>query len=1399
MMNNSKIKSEGFGSEGIMIQKPDITFDRLSRPTKVIYSDKRTVSFQYDDVGNITKVRDSVSGTTAYRYDLMDRLTKIIYPNGHTLSYLYDAVGNRKRVTYPNGETIYHNYNPNNWLTEVINGANKTLFEYDKVGNLIKKILPNGVTVTYAYNSIGRLLSLVATDTKGSTILHLSCKLDAHGNCLEIVKHTGTSNNGTCFVYDSLYHLIKVKYSEGGEVEYKYDDIGNRLSVRASSVSTNSKLLKYLVKPMNSLGILRHKTSYAYNFKNQLITAGDIEFKYDENGNLNEKTINNEITRYTSDCNNRLIRIDYPDDSYSGYTYDFLGRRISKRNRNSQTIHYLYDGYNLIGELDDARRLIASYIYGFGIDHPISMNRGGKTYYYLYDLLGSVIALTDEEGKIVAEYEYDVWGNIIKETREIENPFRFTGREWDDDSRLYYYRARYYDPSVGRFISKDPFPGFGANPESLNRYVYVNSNPQTYRDPFGLLPWEWGPQNWLWQSMHQGGEIQYAKQFWADEVQYAHQFWAAQAANSLANSTPSNWLLQASKATAYDIIGGFPVGQPVTRAQAFGQGMWGVVPGFSPVGSIAAINYNLIQGDLYGAAVGVGTSMVGGKAASLWGESIGGLVNLSFTSAHIATTIPSIPASDSTTVGGVLLDQAADVLTDLEEITGAYWDDKVGQLVLVGKKNSKMEERYLPRMDKDHLSVAMRAVFSGDNLGVSIDPPPSYLESGKFPPDGTKMFVRYLGNTKDTLFGAIMFDADKLLKNLSMGVDNETRKEVTSQVLDFQNELDLSLKYGTEKPNAWHRMWFVIEDMRLDMIVNETPDRNALCFGKASLKVKTEYISKEEKLGSNPAAEHFAKHFTLHFDDFAREYPILERLRELAKIVAIAKWLKNSGKPIDLSFLDGYKFMSVPTPSETQGITVSKSKSWQSMNAIHTQTYSLYGGVDFDFQYRPIKDDGWVLALKKITRKNKPCETCLTWDFKSKGETQRALAFPMTKINDSYVTTHTDFSLSSTGGIKLELARCYDSFNPKPSIFGYGWSLKIPYKLFVLNPQKSNSPLLLLDKITGKSYKYIFIEDKGAYYLVSEEKEEEGRILFSYDPHKVIRKNHGDGFVWESDNIFIYYFDSQGRLISEVSKNNKKLDYTYQRERVITISDSSGRSMRLFYDHKNRVKEVIASGEVIINYLYNCYDDLIKVSDNKGNVKSYIYDVDHHLIKAKDTECRIFRNSYDPLGRVIKKRQDVIADRQGNLITRSYDDDFQLVKEEDKGGNTILYDYDKDGNLTKTIISDRLERKYIFEHDEEERIRKIINPLGHCIRFTCDTSGNVTSVINPNGNIRYFKYDNDGNPVLIQDAMGNQWKQEFDDLSRLRAITNPTGNKIKFDYDGDRLSIITIPEGSISM
>jgi RHS repeat-associated protein len=141
-----------------------------------------------------------------------------------------------------------------------------------------------------------------------------------------------------------------------------------------------------------------------------------------------------------------------------------------------------------IAETDKEGNVTAQNIWGH---KPLARKINGKYYYYLYNGHGDVVKIVDESGNIVNRYKYDEWGNILEETEEIENPIRYAGEYFDEESGMYYLRARYYDPVTGRFISKDSYEGTLTNPLSMNLYTYCYNNPLRYIDPSGHIITSW--------------------------------------------------------------------------------------------------------------------------------------------------------------------------------------------------------------------------------------------------------------------------------------------------------------------------------------------------------------------------------------------------------------------------------------------------------------------------------------------------------------------------------------------------------------------------------------------------------------------------------------------------------------------------------------------------------------------------------------------------------------------------------------------------------------------------------------------------------------------------------------------------------------------------------------------
>jgi RHS repeat-associated protein len=181
----------------------------------------------------------------------------------------------------------------------------------------------------------------------------------------------------------------------------------------------------------------------------------------------------------------------------ANYKYDAFGRRIQK-DVGGVITNYIYDGDQLIAEYDGSGNLTKKFIYGPGIDEPVCViaSDSEAIYFYHFDGLSSVSEITNAGGNVVEKYEYDAYGKTtIKDSSDnvltqsaIGNRFGFTGRELDNKTGLYYYRARYYSPELGRFLQTDPL---GIDDE--NTYTYCYNDSVNYTDPYGLLSLMFNP------------------------------------------------------------------------------------------------------------------------------------------------------------------------------------------------------------------------------------------------------------------------------------------------------------------------------------------------------------------------------------------------------------------------------------------------------------------------------------------------------------------------------------------------------------------------------------------------------------------------------------------------------------------------------------------------------------------------------------------------------------------------------------------------------------------------------------------------------------------------------------------------------------------------------------------
>jgi RHS repeat-associated protein len=313
---------------------------------------------------------------------------------------------------------------------------------------------PNSVTTNYTYDNLSRLLS-VLHQLSGSTIDGASYTLDSAGNrTAKTDQRAGVTSN---YTYDAIQQLTQVTQANNTTESYSYDPVGNRTA---------------------SLGV----SSYTTNASNELTATLNASYTYDSNGNTLTKVVSSNTTTYVWDYENRLTSVTLPS---SGGTvtlkYDPFGRRIEKSS-SAATSAFAYDGDNLIEETNSSGTVVARYSQTDNIDEPLAMLRSSATSYYQADGLGSVTSLSNGAGALAQTYTVDSFGKQTASSGSLVNSFQYTGREFDTETGLYYYRARYYDSSTGRFMSEDPIDWLGGD---VNFYRYASNQPSMFIDPLG--------------------------------------------------------------------------------------------------------------------------------------------------------------------------------------------------------------------------------------------------------------------------------------------------------------------------------------------------------------------------------------------------------------------------------------------------------------------------------------------------------------------------------------------------------------------------------------------------------------------------------------------------------------------------------------------------------------------------------------------------------------------------------------------------------------------------------------------------------------------------------------------------------------------------------------------------
>lgn len=404
-------------------QTINYTYDSTNR-LKTAVGPFLSNTFSYNNNDLPTQIQD-INGTLSFVYDSLSRL--ISYSDYYTnqVQYEYDNANNLKKIIYPGNLEVQYNYDDDNLLHTVTDWLNQvsTYFYLDD-GRLSRVDLPNGTFSTYSYDDAGRLTGIENSKSDGTIICSYVYTLDSIGN------HTA----------------------------------------------------EQVLEPLDLPEIQAMDISYTYDDANRIQQAGSIQFSHDFNGNLKSAVSPEASYNYSYNTENKLSSVGGTFNA--SFVYDAMGNRRTAT-RNGVTTRYVLDISgsldNVLEECDASNTVQYYYIHGAGLLYRIKATDNSIQCYH-YDSRGSTIAITDASQEITHKYVYDDFGQLLDQIETDFNPYRYVGKYgvMYEDSLLYFMRARYYRPDIGRFLSEDPV-------WNTNLFVYGKNNPIVKIDPAGQM------------------------------------------------------------------------------------------------------------------------------------------------------------------------------------------------------------------------------------------------------------------------------------------------------------------------------------------------------------------------------------------------------------------------------------------------------------------------------------------------------------------------------------------------------------------------------------------------------------------------------------------------------------------------------------------------------------------------------------------------------------------------------------------------------------------------------------------------------------------------------------------------------------------------------------------------
>jgi len=461
-------------------------FDTEGNLTSLTDANSHQTTFQFDNNGRLVAESSASGGSVRYTYNARDLQTAVTNARGQQRQFEYDAVDRLTRLTDPDG-TVSYTYDPNDNVLTVTDPSGTISREYDALDRVSKYTDSQGNTLQYAYDAVGNLETLTYPDGK-----QVFYEYDANDQLTQV---TDWAERETRYVYDANGHLVEVVRSNGTQMTYTYDVAGQL--VQQKDVASGGAVIRQFDFVYDAAGdIVKEQVvpkpaffpfipaTMTYTAANHLATYNGEAVTFDADGNMTLGPLNGGLVTFAFDSRNRLSNV-----GDMAYRYDTENQRIAVSVAGQETRYVVNQqpvlSQTLVRTVPDGTQTF--YVYGLGL---ISEETDDVYQAYHFDLRGSTVALSDEAGNVVEQFQYSPFGGLVSHNpADVDTPFLYNGRDGviTDDTGLYYMRARFYNPETRRFVNRDVLLGGVADGQSLNRFAYVIGDPISHIDPTGRV------------------------------------------------------------------------------------------------------------------------------------------------------------------------------------------------------------------------------------------------------------------------------------------------------------------------------------------------------------------------------------------------------------------------------------------------------------------------------------------------------------------------------------------------------------------------------------------------------------------------------------------------------------------------------------------------------------------------------------------------------------------------------------------------------------------------------------------------------------------------------------------------------------------------------------------------